>query len=128
MSAETIENKIKIRPPRTFEIIETCKITIFKIIKHTKNEIENVRKQQNSSGHADLKRTKYIYIFLNKFIYLFIYFWVRWVFISVQGLSLVVASGGHSSSRCAGLLIVTASLVAEHGLQTRRLSSCGSRA
>ena len=26
-----------------------------------------------------------------------------WVFISVQGLSLVVASGGHSSSRCAGL-------------------------
>lgn len=60
MSAETIENKIKIRPPRTFEIIEACKITIFKIIKHTKNEIENVRKQQNSSeGHTDLKRTKY---------------------------------------------------------------------
>ena len=26
-----------------------------------------------------------------------------WVFISVRGLSLVVASGGHSSSRCAGL-------------------------
>ena len=25
-----------------------------------------------------------------------------WVFVSVQGLSLVVASGGHSSSRCAG--------------------------
>ena len=40
--------------------------------------------------------------FLNLF-YLFIYFWVCWVFISVQGLSLVVASGGHSSSRCAGL-------------------------
>ena len=26
-----------------------------------------------------------------------------WVFVSVQGLSLVVASGGHSSLRCAGL-------------------------
>ena len=26
-----------------------------------------------------------------------------WVFVSVLGLSLVVASGGHSSSRCAGL-------------------------
>ena len=26
-----------------------------------------------------------------------------WVFLSVQGLSLVAASGGHSSSRCAGL-------------------------
>ena len=37
------------------------------------------------------------------FIYLFIYFWLCWLFISVQGLSLVVASGGHSSSRCAGL-------------------------
>ena len=37
------------------------------------------------------------------FIYLFIYLWLHWVFISVRGLSLVVASGGHSSSRCAGL-------------------------
>ena len=37
------------------------------------------------------------------FIYLFIYFWLCWVFISVRGLSPVAASGGHSSSRCAGL-------------------------
>ena len=37
------------------------------------------------------------------FIYLFIYFWLCWVFISVRGLSLVAASGDHSSSRCAGL-------------------------
>ena len=37
------------------------------------------------------------------FIYLFIYFWLCWVFISLRGLSLVVASGGHSSSRCVGL-------------------------
>ena len=35
--------------------------------------------------------------------YLFIYFWLCWVFVSVRGLSLVVASGGHSSSRCSGL-------------------------
>ena len=33
----------------------------------------------------------------------FIYLWLCWVFISVRGLSLVAASGGHSSSRCAGL-------------------------
>ena len=38
-----------------------------------------------------------------KFIYLFIYFWLCWVFVSVRGLSPVAASGGHSSSRCAGL-------------------------
>ena len=37
------------------------------------------------------------------FVYLFIYFWLCWVFVSVRGLSLVVASGGHSSSQCAGL-------------------------
>ena len=44
-----------------------------------------------------------IFFFLNKFIYLFIYFWLCWVFVSVRGLSPVAASGGHSSSRCAGL-------------------------
>ena len=44
-----------------------------------------------------------LFFFFN-FIYLFIiYFWLCWVFISVRGLSLVAASGGHSSSRCAGL-------------------------
>ena len=37
------------------------------------------------------------------FLILFIYLWLCWVLVSVQGLSLVVASGGHSSSRCAGL-------------------------
>ena len=41
--------------------------------------------------------------FLKIFIYLFVYFWLCWVFISVRGLSLVAASGGHSSSRCTGL-------------------------
>ena len=33
----------------------------------------------------------------------FIYFWLCWVFVSVQGLSLVAASRGHSSLRCTGL-------------------------
>ena len=43
----------------------------------------------------------YIYILIN---YLFIYlFWLCCVFVSVRGLPLVAASGGHSSSRCAGL-------------------------
>ena len=42
------------------------------------------------------------FCFFKKF-YLFIYLWLCWVFVSVRGLSLVVASRGHSSSRCAGL-------------------------
>ena len=44
----------------------------------------------------------FFFFFLN--FYLFIFdLWLCWVFVSVRGLSLVVASGGHSSSRCAGL-------------------------
>ena len=43
------------------------------------------------------------HLFFLKFIYLFIYFWLCWVSVSVRGLSLVAESGGHSSSRCAGL-------------------------
>ena len=35
--------------------------------------------------------------------YLFIYFWLCWVFVSLRGLSPVAAGGGHSSSRCVGL-------------------------
>ena len=57
--------------------------------------------------------------FLN---YLFIYLWLCWVFVSVRGLSLVVASKGHSSSRCAGLslsrpllLRSTGSVIVAHG-------------
>ena len=41
----------------------------------------------------------------------FIYFWLRWAFVSVRRLSLVVMSG---------LLIAVASLVAEHRLQGAR--------
>ena len=42
-----------------------------------------------------------LFIFLK---YLFIYlFLLCWIFVPVRGLSPVAASGGHSSSRCAGL-------------------------
>ena len=44
---------------------------------------------------------KLLFLFLK--IYLLIDWLLCWVFISVLGLSLVAASGGHSSSRCAGL-------------------------
>ena len=47
--------------------------------------------------------TSIIFFFKHFFLILFIYLWLCWVFVSVRGLSLVAASGGHSSSRCAGL-------------------------
>ena len=37
---------------------------------------------------------------------LFIYLWLRWVFVALHGLSLVVASGGYSPDAVHGLLIV----------------------
>ena len=51
--------------------------------------------------------------FKNKFIYLFIYFWLCWVFVSVRGLSLVAVSGatlhrGARASHCHGLSCCTA--------------------
>ena len=42
-------------------------------------------------------------VFFFKTLGLFIYLCLCWVFVSVRGLSLVAASGGHPSSRCAGL-------------------------
>ena len=40
----------------------------------------------------------------NLFFFFFnLFLWLCWVFVSVRGLSLVAASGGHSSSRYAGL-------------------------
>ena len=46
-----------------------------------------------------LKSSAHFFFLIN----LFIYFWLCWVFVSVRGLSLVAASGGHSSSQCVGL-------------------------
>ena len=45
----------------------------------------------------------FVFFFNFLFIYLFLYLWLCWVFVSVRGLSPVAASGGQSSSRCAGL-------------------------
>ena len=49
-----------------------------------------------------LGRFRFSISFFFNFIYLF-YLWLCWVFISVRGPSPVAASGGHPSSRCAGL-------------------------
>ena len=43
------------------------------------------------------------FFFKKKYLFIYIYSWLCWVFVSVRGLSLVVASRGHSSSRCTGL-------------------------
>ena len=59
----------------------------------------------------------------HNFLYLFIYFWLYWVFVSVRGLSLVVASGGHPASWCAGLSLSQPLLLRSTG--SRRAGSVG---
>ena len=66
----------------------------------TQNDLKGkslVSYNKNSRGRWDF--------FLNKFIYLLIYFWLPWVFVAAHGLSLVAASRGYSSLRCAGFLL-----------------------
>ena len=77
----------------------------------------------------------FFFFFFNIFIYLFIYFWLCWAFVSVRALSLVAASGGRSSSRCAGLSLsrplllrstsgrCAGSVVVAHGLSCS--AACG---
>ena len=57
-----------------------------------------------------------IIFFLKNQFYLFIYFWLRWVFVAAHGLSLVAASRGILFVEVHGRLIAVASLVAENGL------------
>ena len=60
-------------------------------------------RSENLCPHKHLYVNVHRSFFFFNLINLFIYFWLCWVFVSVRGLSLVAASGGHSSSRCAGL-------------------------
>ena len=62
---------------------------------------KEVRIVKTAKEKANLSLFFIFYFLINLFIY--IYFWLCRVFVSVQGLSLVEASGGHSSSRCTGL-------------------------
>ena len=63
----------------------------------------------------------FLFFFFKLYNYLFMYLWLCWVFVSVRGLSLVAASGGHSSSRCAGLSLLRLLLLRSTG--SRRADS-----
>ena len=89
-----------------------------------------------SSGIGDKKclaHIFFIFLFLFYFILFYIYLFI-YLFMAVLGLRFCVRAFS-SCGNCGplfiavrGLVIIAASLVAEHRLQTRRLSKCGSRA
>ena len=66
----------------------------------------------------------FMFFFNLKKFFKFIYFRLRWVFIAVCGLSLVVVSGGYSSLRCAGFLLRWL-LLWSTGSRCTGFSSCG---
>ena len=65
--------------------------------------------------------TSYFLFFFNKFIFIFIYFWLRWVFVAACRLSLVAASGGYSSLWYTGFSLRWLLFVAEQGLEAHGL-------
>ena len=71
----------------------------------------------------------FIYLFFKfyLFIYLF-YFWLRWVFVTVRGLSLAVAVLGYSPVRCTGFSLRWLLLLRSTGSRCVGFSSCGTRA
>ena len=81
-------------------------------------------------GSSLVKISRDIFLFFSFlfFINLFIYFWLRWVFVVACGLSLVVASGGHSLLWCADFSPWRLLLLQSTGSRHAGFSSCGTRA
>ena len=55
----------------------------------------------------------------------FFFFWLRWVFVAVRGLSVVVANEGCSSLRCVGFSLQWLLLLRSTGSRCTGFSSCG---
>ena len=70
---------------------------------------------------SDSKHEVLLFFFFKVSFFIYFYLWLCWVFVSVQGLSLVVASGGHSSLQCAGLSLSRSLLLRSTG--SRRAGS-----
>ena len=68
-------------------------------------------------GRSSGEKSKIFFIYL---------FWLRWVFVAACGLSLVAASGGYSSLRCAGFSLRWLLLLRSTGSRRVGFSSCGS--
>ena len=67
-------------------------------------------------------------IFFNLFFKNLFYFWLCWVFVAAHGLSLVAASEGYSSLRCAGFSLQWLLLLQSTRSRRAGFSSCGTRA
>ena len=86
-----------------------------------------------NESHTHSQEDNFFFFNIN-FIYLFIYLFINYYFLAVLGLRFCARAFSSCSEQgplfiaVHGPLTVAASLVAEHRLQMRRLSNCGSRA
>ena len=65
--------------------------------------IRITEKKKNNSTNSQFFFFRNNPFFFKKLLFiLFIYFWLRWVFVAARGLSLVAVSRGYSSLRCVG--------------------------
>ena len=58
------------------------------------------------------------------FVFVFVFFWLRWVFVAARRLSLVAASRGDSSLRCTGFSLWWLLLLQSTGSRHVGFSSC----
>ena len=88
------------------DVIVPSRWNIFHLVSSSAEELRycyvyTLRRNQDSA--LRLLYCFFLFFFKGVGLFIFFYFWLCWVFVSVQGLSLVAASGGHSSSRCVGI-------------------------
>ena len=62
-----------------------------------------------------------------KFIYLFVYFWLRWVLVAARGFSPAASSGGYSLLRCTGFSLWWLLSLRNTGSRRAGFSSCSTR-
>ena len=94
-----------------------------------KNKPKCISKELQSHWRGqkeELTQVTFVEIFfINKLINLFIYFWLRWVFVAACGLSLVAASRGYSSLWCVGFSLRWLLLLRSTGSRRAGFNSCG---
>ena len=98
-----------------------CKNIVYRNTLNTQSVSRTLFSARDMMRHGSKAYTLGMWLFFLKLINSFIHLWLCWVFVSVRGLSLVVAGGGHSSSQSAGLSLSRPLLLQDTG--SRRAGS-----
>ena len=62
------------------------------------------------------------------FLFIYLFIWLHWIFVAVEGLSLVASSRDYSSLQCVGFSLQWLLLLRSMGSRHMRFSSCGTQA